>query len=61
MLQKMKKISLEKYVLLLLPPSKSLKKILPKYIQPQKKQLFVGIQRQSLYNYIQPCTIFQDV
>ena len=36
----MKKISLEKYVLLLLPPSKSLKKILPKYIQPPKKATF---------------------
>ena len=40
MLQKWKKISLEKYVLLLLPPSKSLKKILPKYIQPPKKATF---------------------
>ena len=56
----MKKISLEKYVLLLLPPSKSLKKNYLNISSPQKQQLFVGIQRQSLYNYTQPCTIFQD-
>ena len=61
MLQKMKKISLEKYVLLL-PPSKSLKKYYLNISSPKKKQLFVGIQqRQSLDNYTQPCTIFQDV